>query len=165
MWGIFFGEFQCLPVDACPAASCDSGVLARGSESTSFYSAILVPISSAVNLMGVPLYVIRHFSLAAFNNFSLSLIFSYLITMCLSVIILVFMLYGTLCPSWTWEAISFSMLGKFPTIVSSNIFSGPFSLSSPSGTPIMRMLLHLMRSRSEERRVGKECRSRWSPYH
>ena len=22
-----------------------------------------------------------------------------------------------------------------------------------------------MRSRSEERRVGKECRSRWSPYH
>ena len=23
----------------------------------------------------------------------------------------------------------------------------------------------LKRSRSEERRVGKECRSRWSPYH
>ena len=23
----------------------------------------------------------------------------------------------------------------------------------------------LARSRSEERRVGKECRSRWSPYH
>ena len=22
-----------------------------------------------------------------------------------------------------------------------------------------------MRRRSEERRVGKECRSRWSPYH
>src|SRR2546422_3351119 len=29
------------------------------------------------------------------------------------------------------------------------------------GVPIPR-LLHL---RSEERRVGKECRSRWSPYH
>ena len=42
MRGIFFGEFQCLPVDDCPAASCDSGVLTRGSESTSFYSAILV---------------------------------------------------------------------------------------------------------------------------
>ena len=42
MWGIFFGEFQCLPVDDCPATSCDSGVLARGSESASFYSAILV---------------------------------------------------------------------------------------------------------------------------
>ena len=24
---------------------------------------------------------------------------------------------------------------------------------------------HMLRSRSEERRVGKECRSRWSPYH
>ena len=23
----------------------------------------------------------------------------------------------------------------------------------------------MIRSRSEERRVGKECRSRWSPYH
>ena len=23
----------------------------------------------------------------------------------------------------------------------------------------------VMKSRSEERRVGKECRSRWSPYH
>ena len=23
----------------------------------------------------------------------------------------------------------------------------------------------VMRERSEERRVGKECRSRWSPYH
>ena len=25
--------------------------------------------------------------------------------------------------------------------------------------------LKLARQRSEERRVGKECRSRWSPYH
>ena len=24
---------------------------------------------------------------------------------------------------------------------------------------------NLIRTRSEERRVGKECRSRWSPYH
>ena len=24
---------------------------------------------------------------------------------------------------------------------------------------------YVKRSRSEERRVGKECRSRWSPYH
>ena len=41
MWGIFFGEFQCLPVDYCSSVSCDSGVLAGGSESMSFYSAIL----------------------------------------------------------------------------------------------------------------------------
>ena len=25
--------------------------------------------------------------------------------------------------------------------------------------------IHPLRARSEERRVGKECRSRWSPYH
>ena len=41
MWGIFFGEFQCLPVKDCSALSCDSAVLARGSESMSFYSSIL----------------------------------------------------------------------------------------------------------------------------
>ena len=41
MWGIFFDEFQCLPVNYCSAVSCDSSALARGSECTSFYSAIL----------------------------------------------------------------------------------------------------------------------------
>ena len=40
--GVSFGGFQCLPVNDCPAASCDSGVITRGSESTAFYSAILV---------------------------------------------------------------------------------------------------------------------------
>ena len=32
-----------------------------------------------------------------------------------------------------------------------------------SGTPVSKATVY--RSRSEERRVGKECRSRWSPYH
>ena len=41
--GHLFGEFQCLLVDDCSAVSCDSGALARGSERTSFYSAILNP--------------------------------------------------------------------------------------------------------------------------
>src|SRR2546422_11551349 len=31
--------------------------------------------------------------------------------------------------------------------------------------PVHRRLLRWLRRRSEERRVGKECRSRWSPYH
>src|SRR5438876_1825709 len=33
--------------------------------------------------------------------------------------------------------------------------------------PILQMLFstHRARPRSEERRVGKECRSRWSPYY
>ena len=85
---------------------------------------------SALNLKGVPLYVICHFSLVAFNNFSLSLIFANLITVCLGVFLLGFILYGILCASWTWVAISFPMLGKFSTIISSNIFSGSFSLFS-----------------------------------
>ena len=29
----------------------------------------------------------------------------------------------------------------------------------------LNFALHLNSVRSEERRVGKECRSRWSPYH
>ena len=28
-----------------------------------------------------------------------------------------------------------------------------------------KALLDMGKGRSEERRVGKECRSRWSPYH
>ena len=36
-------------------------------------------------------------------------------------------------------------------------------LAPDFATPVIRELLALLRS--EERRVGKECRSRWSPYH
>src|SRR5947208_8272358 len=39
----------------------------------------------------------------------------------------------------------------------------------PSGSNISRLMIFLVIAhapvRSEERRVGKECRSRWSPYH
>src|SRR5260221_7145216 len=34
-----------------------------------------------------------------------------------------------------------------------------------NGTSTSRMFAQLKPLRSEERRVGKECRSRWSPYH
>ena len=73
------------------------------------------------------------FSLAAFNTFSLCLIFVNLINMCLGVFYLGFILFGTLWVSWTWAAISFLILGKVLTIISSGIFSRPFFLSS-SGT-------------------------------
>ena len=73
--------------------------------------------------------------------FYLSLIFASLITVCLSVFLLGFCWPETLCASWTWLTIFFPMLGKFSAIISSNIFSGPFSLSSPSGTPVMQMLV------------------------
>ena len=65
------------------------------------------------------------FSLVAFNNVSLSLIFVNLITMCLGVFLLRFILPGSLCASCTWVAISFPMLGKFSTLIS-QIFSHSF---------------------------------------
>ena len=36
---------------------------------------------------------------------------------------------------------------------------------TPGYTNIYRQMLRGAKVRSEERRVGKECRSRWSPYH
>ena len=83
------------------------------------------------------------FSLAAFNICSLCLICVNLINMCLGVFCLGFILFGTFWVSWTWVDISFLILGKFSTIISSSIFSWSFFLSSYSGTPMIRMLGHL----------------------
>ena len=44
-----------------------------------------------------------------------------------------------------------------------NELSGPYELMLTK-TQINK-LRKAMSQRSEERRVGKECRSRWSPYH
>ena len=35
----------------------------------------------------------------------------------------------------------------------------------PLGYRVLRKIENITLLRSEERRVGKECRSRWSPYH
>ena len=86
------------------------------------------------------------FSLAAFNILSLCLVFVSLIIMCLGVFLFGFILYRTLCASWTWLTISFSMLGKFSTIISSKNFSYPFFFFSSSGTPIIQMLVCLILS-------------------
>ena len=58
------------------------------------------------------------------------------ITMCLGAFLLEFILPGTLCASWTWVTVSFPVLGKFSAVVSSHIFSGPFS-------PLLLGPLHL----------------------
>ena len=49
---------------------------------------------------------------------------------------------------------------------SAAIVGGPMRFTAEG--PVQRGIAAAMRSRlgrSEERRVGKECRSRWSPYH
>ena len=38
-------------------------------------------------------------------------------------------------------------------------------LASPNPTTMLVLVVAAGEERSEERRVGKECRSRWSPYH
>ena len=78
--------------------------------------------------MGIPLCVICCFSLAAFNICSVCLI------LYLGRFHLGFFLFGTLWVSWTCVIISFPILGKFSTIISSSIFSWSFFLSSSSGT-------------------------------
>ena len=44
-------------------------------------------------------------------------------------------------------------------------WSAPVNLGPPINTAANEMNAALSPDRSEERRVGKECRSRWSPYH
>ena len=80
------------------------------------------------------------------NILSLCLVFASLISMCRDVFLLGFVLYGTLPASWTWLTISFSMLGKFSTIISRKIFSDNFFFSSSSETPIIQMLVCLILS-------------------
>ena len=77
----------------------------------------------------------------AFNIFSLYLIFVSLITVCLGVFLLASILPGAPCPSVTWVTVSFPMVGKFSSIISSYIFSDPFSFSSSSETSKIQMLM------------------------
>uniref|UniRef100_A0A9L0INV3 Uncharacterized protein n=1 Tax=Equus asinus TaxID=9793 RepID=A0A9L0INV3_EQUAS len=98
---------------------------------------------SADSFMGFPLYVACCLSLAAFRILSFSLILDILIVTCLDVGLFGFILFGALCDSCTWMSVSFLRLGMFSTIISSNRFSAPLSLSSPSGTHIIQMLVCL----------------------
>jgi len=45
------------------------------------------------------------------------------------------------------------------------IEAGKNAYALTQGMPVLREKLQARIGRSEERRVGKECRSRWSPYH
>src|SRR3712207_9451966 len=56
--------------------------------------------------------------------------------------------------------------------IENNWFGGFYQLTFQVFLPVLRLGFHAPPSdklcfiaRSEERRVGKECRSRWSPYH
>ena len=53
------------------------------------------------------------------------------------------------------------------TLLEANDYSDSSILILPGGTVRLGEFdfLNKLTTRSEERRVGKECRSRWSPYH
>ena len=48
-------------------------------------------------------------------------------------------------------------LGRIPQLAIVRVGDSPDDISYETGA--------VKKMRSEERRVGKECRSRWSPYH
>ena len=61
--------------------------------------------------------------------------FCYLINMYLGVFLFGFILYETVCASFTWVVIYFPILSKISTIISSNIFSYLLFFSSSFRTP------------------------------
>ena len=50
-------------------------------------------------------------------------------------------------------------------MIAAAISSVTASISTVMVIDILREIIDIISKRSEERRVGKECRSRWSPYH
>ena len=111
-----------------------------------FCHSLLVRVSaerSAVKHMGFPLYVTCCFSLAAFNILSLCLVFVSLISMCLGMFLLGFILYDSL---WLLDLID-SFLFHVGEIFNYNLFKNfliPFLFYSSSGTPIIQLLVHLI---------------------
>ena len=69
------------------------------------------------------------------------------------------------------EAIGFASRGALmdavvpPSIRLSGDIPLPGPRSESEALAELRALVTAIHARSEERRVGKECRSRWSPYH
>ena len=92
-----------------------------------------------------------------FEYFFLELNFVSLISMCLAFFPpLGFTLYGLLCASSTYVSVFFPIFGKFSIRISSNIFFGPFPLSSPYRTPMMWILVCLILSQSSLR-LSSDC--------
>ena len=67
-------------------------------------------------------------------------------------------------PFRTSPLVGITALGVNPSYLTSPIKTAADKESAPTATRIL-LYLSITLCRSEERRVGKECRSRWSPYH
>ena len=109
---------------------------------TLFWPAEFLLKSQLTILSVLPCMLFIDFSLAAFNVFSVIISVS-LTNICLGVFLLRLIPYGICCASWISGSDSFPIFEKFSSIISPHIFSCYFSLSSPSSTPIMWILLQL----------------------
>ena len=63
-----------------------------------------------------------------------------------------------------WSSLRILTRDGLPIYDHSESCPGAYALSSHSGVTLAAVHAIDVASRSEERRVGKECRSRWSPY-
>src|SRR2546430_7085544 len=77
---------------------------------------------------------------------------------------------------WSSDVCSSDLRIKTPWVLESVVWTPPLVeravvwLAEQTGQAILKLtgrdyVEHHLSPRSEERRVGKECRSRWSPYH
>ena len=56
-----------------------------------------------------------------------------------------------------------ALRGRWKTAVLAGLIASLLGANIVSSSD--RVISNMSQNRSEERRVGKECRSRWSPYH
>src|SRR5258707_12276974 len=78
---------------------------------------------------------------------------------------------------WAWQQSPSGLVSQYGGIRGSSSFGATAPKIYVDGVEVANPLLvtqlnpdvidhvEVIRGRSEERRVGKECRSRWSPYH
>jgi len=83
----------------------------------------------------------------------------------------ILLLHGTGASTHSWRRL-LPMLARERRVISPDLPGHAFTdalpysrLNLPGMAEAVGHLLRKLGARSEERRVGKECRSRWSPYH
>ena len=68
------------------------------------------------------------------------------------------------CIKTGWVSSAGEWVSRFENLIS-EYTGAKYAVAVNNGTSALRLALFIVGVRSEERRVGKECRSRWSPYH
>ena len=63
------------------------------------------------------------------------------------------------------QKMSYSSQQQLKKTIAARLKAAGSELGGQLGAQVVRQLGGQPGNRSEERRVGKECRSRWSPYH